>query len=77
MKRFINQSPNYSKKTRSKNKVKFIIIHYTGMQSEIESLKRLTKLESGVSCHYFINRKGKIISTKVKYDFKDIFSYLS
>ena len=63
MKRFINQSPNYSKKTRSKSKIKFVIIHYTGMQSEIESFKRLTKLESGVSCHYFINRKG--VTTKI------------
>ena len=60
MKIFVKQSPNYSKKTRSKNKIKFIIIHYTGMQSEIESFKRLTNLESGVSCHYFINRKGLI-----------------
>ena len=63
MKIFIKQSPNYSKKTRSKNKIKFIIIHYTGMQSEIESFKRLTNLESGVSCHYFINRKG--VTTKI------------
>ena len=30
------------------------------MQSERESLKRLTNPKSGVSCHYLINRKGKI-----------------
>ena len=36
-------SPNYSDKTRQKERIKFVIIHYTGMQSEIESLKRLTE----------------------------------
>ena len=30
------------------------------MQSEIESLNRLTDPKSKVSCHYFINRKGEI-----------------
>ena len=54
-------SPNFSKKNRSNNKIKFIIIHYTGMQSEIESIKRLTDKRSKVSCHYVINRKGKIL----------------
>ena len=54
-------SPNYSKKIRSKKAVKFIIVHYTGMQSEIESLERLKNIKSKVSCHYLINRKGSII----------------
>ena len=53
-------SENFSPKLRSKNSVKFIIIHYTGMQSEIESLNRLKNVKSKVSCHYFINRKGLI-----------------
>ena len=53
-------SPNYSKKTRKKDDIKFIILHYTGMQSEIASLKRLKDINSKVSSHYFINRKGKI-----------------
>ena len=30
------------------------------MQSEIVSIKRLTDPKSKVSCHYFINRKGRI-----------------
>ena len=34
-------SPNFNKKKRLIKQIKFIIIHYTGMQSEIESLKRL------------------------------------
>ena len=31
------------------------------MQSEIESIKRLKNPKYKVSCHYLINRKGKII----------------
>ena len=61
MKIFINNSPNFSRKMRSGKDIKFIIIHYTGMQSEIESIKRLKNPKSKVSCHYLINRKGNII----------------
>ena len=57
----VDLSPNYSRKIRSKKAVKFIIVHYTGMQSEIESLERLKNIKSKVSCHYLINRKGSII----------------
>ena len=56
-----NFSPNYYKNIRPVKKIKFVIIHYTGMQSEIESVKRLKNPKSKVSCHYLINRKGKII----------------
>ena len=41
MKIIFDFSPNFSKKTRRKRDIKFVIIHYTGMQSEIESIKRL------------------------------------
>ena len=54
-------SPNFSNKNRPGNNIKFIIIHYTGMQSEIESINRLKSKKSKVSCHYLINRKGNII----------------
>ena len=54
-------SPNYSKNLRSLKDIKFVIIHYTGMQSEIESIERLKDPKSKVSCHYLINRNGKII----------------
>jgi N-acetylmuramoyl-L-alanine amidase len=60
MKIKINHSPNYSDKIRPKKSIKFIIIHYTGMQSEIESVNRLKSNVSKVSCHYLINRKGLI-----------------
>ena len=59
MKIISNFSPNYSKK--EEKKIKFVIIHYTGMQSEIESIKRLKIQNHKVSCHYLINRKGEII----------------
>ena len=61
MKIILNYSPNFSKKKRTAKDIKFIIIHYTGMQSEIESINRLTDVKSKVSCHYLINRKGQII----------------
>ena len=57
----MNSLKNYSFHPRSKKKIQFIIIHYTGMQSEIESLQKLSNAKSKVSCHYFIGRKGKII----------------
>ena len=59
MKILTNFSPNFSIKI--KRDIKFVIIHYTGMQSEIESIKRLKNPKHKVSCHYLINRKGKII----------------
>ena len=53
-------SPNFDKKKRSINSIKIIIIHYTGMQSERESVKRLCNPLSKVSAHYLINQNGKI-----------------
>ena len=60
MKQIIYQSKNLSKKSKRKKAIKYVIFHYTGMQSEIESLKRLSSENSKVSCHYLINRKGII-----------------
>ena len=60
MKILFNYSPNQSKKLRLKTEIKFVIIHYTGMQSEIESINRLKNPKYKVSCHYLINRKGDI-----------------
>ena len=56
-----NFSPNFSKKNRKISDIKFVIIHYTGMQSEIASIKRLKNPKFKVSCHYLINRKGEVI----------------
>ena len=60
MQKTLNLSPNFSKKKRSYTDIKFVIFHYTGMQSEIASIKRLLNVKSKVSCHYLINRKGKV-----------------
>ena len=61
-------SQNFSPKIRLKKSIKFIIIHYTGMQSEIESINKLKNNKSKVSCHFFINRKGLI--TQMVYENK-------
>ena len=53
-------SPNFNKKKRSNNSIKTIIIHYTGMQSERESIFRLCNPKYKVSSHFVINQKGKI-----------------
>ena len=55
-----NKSLNYSKKTRLKTNIRFLILHYTGMQSARVSLNRLKNPKSKVSCHYFIERNGKV-----------------
>jgi len=53
-------SPNFDKKKRLKNIIKVIVIHYTGMQSERESINRLCDKKSKVSSHFLINQNGKI-----------------
>ena len=53
-------SPNIGIKKRSAKSIKTIIIHYTGMQSERESLKRLCSPKYKVSSHFLINQKGRI-----------------
>jgi N-acetylmuramoyl-L-alanine amidase len=53
-------SPNFDKNKRSKNTIKAIVFHYTGMQSERESLDRLIDPKSKVSSHFLINKTGKI-----------------
>ena len=54
-------SPNFSKKRRKNSDIKLIVIHYTGMQSRIESIKRLLSPKHKVSTHYLIDRKGQIL----------------
>ena len=61
MKIIIVNSPNYSIKIRKKKNIKFIVIHYTGMQSERVCIERLSNNKSQVSTHYLINRVGNII----------------
>ena len=51
-------SPNYDEKRH--RKIKFIIIHYTGMATAKASIRRLRDKKSKVSCHYFIDEKGSL-----------------
>ena len=53
-------SPNFNSKKRSKNSIKIVVIHYTGMQSERESIIRLCNPESKASSHFLINQNGKV-----------------
>ena len=53
-------SPNFNRKKRSNNSINMIVIHYTGMQSERETLARLCNSKSKVSSHFVINEKGKV-----------------
>ena len=53
-------SPNFNKKERSAKSIKIIVIHYTGMQSERESIIRLCNPESKVSSHFLIGQNGKV-----------------
>ena len=53
-------STNFDEKRRPIKSINEIIIHYTGMQSERESIIRLCNPRSKVSSHFLISRNGKI-----------------
>ena len=57
----INYSPNFDLKKRPSSKIKYLIFHYTGMKSDKSAIKKLTDINSKVSCHYYIDQKGNII----------------
>ena len=57
-----NYSPNFGLPKRKKNKIKFIIIHYTGMKKETAAIKRLCNPATKVSSHYFIKKNGEILN---------------
>ena len=56
----VNKSLNFSKKARTLKTIRYLIIHYSGMQSGRVSMDRLKNPKSNVSCHYFIERNGNI-----------------
>ena len=58
----LNYSPNFNKKKRKPNNIKFIIFHYTGMKRENDAINRLTSFNSKVSSHYFIKKNGEILT---------------
>jgi N-acetylmuramoyl-L-alanine amidase len=61
LKTILNYSPNFNPKKRTPKQIKFIIFHYTEMKSESDALKRLTDIQSEVSCHYLIKNNGEIV----------------
>ncbi len=58
----LNYSPNFNIIKRSKKKIKFIIIHYTGMKNELSALNRLCNIKAKVSAHYFIKKNGSVLN---------------
>ena len=60
MKIIKNFSPNYDRKKRPVNSIQIIVVHYTGMQSERESINKLSSPTSKVSSHYVISQSGRI-----------------
>ena len=62
LKMAINYSPNFNLPKRLKNRIKFIIIHYTGMKKESMAIKRLQDPKSKVSSHYLIKRNGEVLN---------------
>jgi N-acetylmuramoyl-L-alanine amidase len=61
LKTTLNYSPCFNVKKRNIKNIKFIIFHYTGMKKESEAVKRLTSIQSEVSCHYLIKNSGEIV----------------
>ena len=55
-------SNNFDLPKREKNKIIFIILHYTGMKKESEAIKRLCDNKSKVSSHYFIKNNGEVLN---------------
>ena len=58
----LNYSPNFNIIKRTKKNIKFIIIHYTGMNNELLALKRLCDIKAKVSAHYFIKKNGSVLN---------------
>ena len=62
LKTTLNYSPNFNSRKRNSNKIKFVILHYTGMKKESEAVDRLTNIQSLVSSHYLIKNNGDILT---------------
>jgi len=57
-----NYSINFNTIKRKKEKIKYLVFHYTGMKSEKLAIRRLKDKKSKVSCHYFIKKNGTILN---------------
>ncbi len=52
------ETKNFDKK--NKRRIKYLIIHYTGMKNQKSAIQRLQSKVAKVSCHYLISKRGKI-----------------
>ncbi len=59
MKIFQKSSPNFTK-SKAVRRIKYIILHYTGMKNQEVAIKRLQSKVAKVSCHYLIGKSGLI-----------------
>ena len=57
-----NYSPNFNLSKRNHKKIKYVVIHYTGMKSEAAAIKKLCDENKNVSSNYFIKNNGEIIN---------------
>ena len=64
MNQIYDYSLNFGLPKRSKKKIKFVVLHYTGMRNEFSAIKRLQNAKSKVSSHYLI-KKNREITTLV------------
>ncbi len=55
-------SINFDLPKRSKKKIVYIILHYTGMKKETQAIERLCDSKSKVSSHYFVKNNGKVLN---------------
>ncbi len=58
----LNYSPNFNPIKRTKKNIRFIIIHYTGMNNQLSAIDRLCDINSKVSAHYFIKKNGCVLN---------------
>ena len=61
--KFINKyrSPNYNNRKKY-YRIKYIILHYTAMKSDVEALEYMCDRKNKVSAHFLINKLGKIFN---------------
>jgi N-acetylmuramoyl-L-alanine amidase len=53
-------SPNFGQRAVGKH-IDMVVLHYTGMASEVRALKWLSDPESSVSAHYFVFEDGHVV----------------
>ena len=56
----ITQKPSENFDKLKDRRIKYVIIHYTGMRDQKSAIKRLQSKVAKVSCHYLISRGGKV-----------------